>query len=137
MTTTLLIEQELDTRWGDMDALGHINHATYLSYCETVRVAWFEQLSGRIGESAGAGPVLAQVRCDYRLPVVHPARLRVSMHGHVPGRSSVRTDYEIRDAEQPERLYATSTAIVVWVDYQDGKSRPLPPSIRDVLPATD
>ena len=29
---------QLETRWRDMDAIGHINHATYLSYMESARV---------------------------------------------------------------------------------------------------
>ena len=28
----------LQTRWRDMDSLGHINHAAYLSYMESARV---------------------------------------------------------------------------------------------------
>ncbi|MBT4827902.1 MAG: acyl-CoA thioesterase, partial [Candidatus Marinimicrobia bacterium] len=28
----------IKTRWRDMDALGHLNHAIYLEYMETARV---------------------------------------------------------------------------------------------------
>jgi len=34
----------IQTRWRDMDALGHLNHTAYLTYMETARVDLFIQL---------------------------------------------------------------------------------------------
>ena len=33
----------LQTRWNDMDALGHVNHTAFLSYMETARVDTYIQ----------------------------------------------------------------------------------------------
>ena len=33
-------------RWGDMDAYGHVNHAQFLRYLESARIALFEDLCG-------------------------------------------------------------------------------------------
>lgn len=130
----LLIEQDMDTRWGDMDALGHVNNAVYFTYIETVRVLWLERIGGRMGEADGEGPVLAQASCDYLRPVFHPTRLRVFMYGGVPGNSSLPTDYEIADADDPSIIYARASARIVWVNYAAGKPRRLPDTFRALLP---
>ena len=37
---TLLHEHRLDIRWGDMDALGHVNNVIYFRYFEQARASW-------------------------------------------------------------------------------------------------
>ena len=44
-------------RWGDMDAYGHVNHAQFLRYLESARIALFEDLCG----AAVALPTLVTV----------------------------------------------------------------------------
>lgn len=136
----LLLEQEIKTRWGDMDAIGHVNNATYFTYLEQVRVSWVDSLAegtGSVTSAATSGPVLINASCTFLKPVVHPARLLVRMFGGVPGRSSFETTYEIRDADDLAVLYATASAKVVWVDYSANRSTPLPERLRALLPAAE
>lgn len=37
-------EMVIPIRWGDMDAMGHVNNTVYFRYLETVRIAWFGSL---------------------------------------------------------------------------------------------
>ena len=136
---SLLHEAELITRWGDMDALGHVNNAVYFTYLEQVRVDWLAELgaSGALSRKAASGPVVVTAGCRFLRPVVHPARLRVSMYGGPPGRSSFATRYEIRDADHPDCLHTTGEAQVVWVSLAGGKSTALPDAVRARLPAPD
>ena len=39
--------EHIPIRWGDMDALGHVNAPIYFRYMEQVRVSWFEKMFGR------------------------------------------------------------------------------------------
>ena len=32
---------QMPIRWGDMDAMGHVNNTLYFRYLETARIAWF------------------------------------------------------------------------------------------------
>ena len=50
-------------RWGDMDAYGHVNHAQFLRYLESARIALFEDLCGAM--VALPTLVVAEVRCRY------------------------------------------------------------------------
>lgn len=134
----LLEEIELTVRWGDMDALGHVNNAVYFTYFEQVRVAWLERMSMSSGIAAGSllGPVVVNAFCAFHQPILYPARLSVRMFAGNPGRSSFDTYYELNDASRRELLYASGSAKVVWVDHREGRSKPLPAEVRRLLPDT-
>ncbi|MGH8829968.1 MAG: acyl-CoA thioesterase, partial [Polaromonas sp.] len=36
----LVHEMRIPIRWGDMDAMGHLNNGTYFRYLETIRIDW-------------------------------------------------------------------------------------------------
>jgi hypothetical protein len=44
---------EVEVRWGDMDAQGHVNNAVYFTYCETARIKLLRSI-GVQGRSGGA-----------------------------------------------------------------------------------
>lgn len=136
--STPLFTLDMPVRWGDMDALGHVNNATYLTYFEQARVAWLESLQAgqRIGQGSNTGPVIVNASLEFHEPIVYPARLTVNLYAGDPGRSSFQTWSEIHDSRQPERHYASCVARVVWVDHAAGRSVALPPELRARLPDT-
>lgn len=134
----LLHTLTIPIRWGDMDALGHVNSAAYFVYMEQARVSWLASAGvGDIGTGASAGAVIANAYCTFHRSITYPAELQVQMHGGAPGRSSFESYYELRDASNSALLYATGSARIVWVDYASGRSLPLPEFIRRQLPAPD
>jgi len=64
-----LFERVVDVRWRDTDALGHVNHAVFLTYLEEGRDAFFVQTFG--GEP---DYVVARIEIDLRAEVRHPQR---------------------------------------------------------------
>lgn len=63
----LLHQLTLAVRWGDMDALGHVNNATYFTYFEQVRVAWLARLAGGtegLAPGTASGPVIVTTACE-------------------------------------------------------------------------
>jgi len=42
-------------RWGDMDAMGHVNNIIYFQYLESARIGYFEMLMGWTGRDEGEG----------------------------------------------------------------------------------
>ena len=114
-------------RWGDMDALGHVNNTAYFQYMEQARIEWAHALDPERGSHAGGtGPVIVNASCTFLLPLVYPADLEVRMHLGDPGRSSVGSFYEIW---HDGRKYAEGAAKIVWVDLASGRSVPLPDRI--------
>jgi acyl-CoA thioester hydrolase len=131
----LLQTQQIPVRWGDMDALGHVNNAAYFTYMEQARIAWLASVgAGDMGTGATHGSVIVNAACTFHKPITYPTLLQVQMHGGPPGRSSFESYYELRDAADPALLYASGSARIVWVDYGSGRSAPLPAGVRRHLP---
>lgn len=124
--------QNVEVRWGDMDAMGHVNNATFLTYFEHVRAQWLG-IAGWSGQREGVAPVVVRTECDYKAPIEYPATVRVSMAARWDGGKSIETLYEMRDAAQTDRLYATGRAIVVFIDTQKGGAVAPPSAFTELL----
>lgn len=116
-------------RWGDMDAMGHVNNTIYFRYFEQARIAWIDAVVGR-PEEGEFGPTLASVSCDFIKPLVYPGELLVRQRITQLGRSSVHMDLEIRRRDQPDTVYARGKSVIVWMDYGAGRSAPWPANVR-------
>ncbi|MFK7853170.1 MAG: acyl-CoA thioesterase [Granulosicoccus sp.] len=127
-----LYQLEFPVRWGDMDALGHVNNIMYFRYFEQVRLQWFEQIGyGPLG-SESEGLVIVDNHAEYIKSVVYPMNVCVSMHGHSPGRSSFVSVYTL---SVDGVVYTRGSAKIVWIDTARNKSIPLPESIRALVSA--
>jgi acyl-CoA thioester hydrolase len=121
-------------RWGEMDALGHMNNVSYFRFFEQARISWFESLD--IDYSTGSeGPILGTLSCKYIKPAVYPADIEITTYVGKPGRSSFMMCHEMYRVGEPEALFADAFAVMVWIDLAEGKSRPLPDFLRKQLTA--
>jgi acyl-CoA thioester hydrolase len=124
-------------RWGDMDSFNHVSNVAYLRYLEECRGQWMSSVPSH-WQDGDTGPVVANININYRMPVVWPAELEVSLKPLSPGRSSIKLEHEIRAIGKngkPGELYADATSTLVWIDKKSGESVPLPVCIREL--ATD
>lgn len=114
-------------RWGDMDALGHVNNTVYFRYMEQARVEWFHAFAGSAAYAPnGFGMVIVNASCTFELPLCYPGTLEVKMSLGHPGRTSVGSFYEIcKDG----RRYAEGAAKIVLIDVASGRPHPLPESV--------
>src|SRR5690242_3043927 len=87
---TLTFEMTVPIRWGDMDAMGHVNNAVYFRYFETIRVEWLRSALGII-DSMPEGPVVINAFCTFLKQLRYPGDLRVKHYVANPGRTSFET----------------------------------------------
>ena len=121
------IQVEVPVRWGDMDALRHVNNARYFTYCETARIAYFEKIGLFDVAHTTLGPSLAMAQLNFRRQVHYPATLLVNVCTTKIGNTSFTLQYLIQDQNQPADEGASDgSSVVVWVDYSAGKPVPLP-----------
>ena len=132
MEGRLVHVEHMKMRWGDMDALGHMNNTVYFRCFEQARISWFDGLGIDYREQK-QGPILGSISCRFRIPVVYPADLTVSLHASKPCTSSFVLMSSIYDEANPSRVYATGEAVMVWIDLVGGKSRPIPEWLRGHL----
>ncbi|MEG0822191.1 MAG: thioesterase family protein [Burkholderiaceae bacterium] len=123
---------EIPLRWGDMDAMGHLNNVVYFRLFEEARVQWFSQF-GLTTLPAGTAPILAHVSCDFVRAMVYPGNARVTQEVVKLGRSSVEMKLAIERSDEPGVVYATGRSVVVWFDYQAGQSASWPEAVRQML----
>ena len=123
-------EKQIEIRWRDQDAYGHVNNAVYLTYLEEVRDEWLERALGDAGDAWGY--VTARVAIDFRRELTQDddaivARLWLTRIGT----SSVTTREEI--VTVGGELAAEAEAVLVARDTETGRSRPLSDAERAAL----
>lgn len=122
-------------RWGDMDAMGHVNNAAYFVYLECARIQLFADLGH--GEAIGGdqhGFALVSVGCNFRAQVRYPATIEIGTRVTRIGGSSFSLAHGLFYAGT-EELVADAHSVVVWTNYATGKSAPLREAMRGLLEA--
>jgi acyl-CoA thioester hydrolase len=116
-------------RWGDMDVMGHVNNTIYFRYLEIVRLAWFDAI-GCPANPQGEGPVIINAFCNFLRQLEYPGEVLAKHYIRNPGRSSLDTYVTLERADAPGQIYASGGAKMVWVDFPQQKSAPLPDWLR-------
>jgi acyl-CoA thioester hydrolase len=119
-------------RWGDMDAMGHVNNTIYFRYMEQARISMFGAMNVP-PDRGGEGPIVINARCDFLKEFRYPDTVRVKTFIGAIGRSSFETLVEMTPAGDEQTVYARGGAKVVWVNFPLQKSASLPASMLDKL----
>jgi acyl-CoA thioester hydrolase len=121
--------ERIPIRWGDMDAMGHVNNTVYFRFMEQARISWFDRLVPEDEAWQATGIVIANASCTYKRAMTYPGTVEVKLFVGPPGGASVPTTYELRVDADPVP-YADGAATVVFIDMQSQKSKRIPESIR-------
>jgi acyl-CoA thioester hydrolase len=124
--------ERIAIRWGDMDAMGHVNNTVYFRYMEQARIGWFEALVPGDEAWHRTGIVIVSASCNFRRPINYPGTVEVKVYAGPPGGSSVATYYELRVNDEAE-TYADGAAVVVFIDMRKQKPVRIPDEIRSLL----
>ena len=122
--------ERIPIRWGDMDAMGHVNNTVYFRYMEQARIGWFDALVPEEQAWRSTGIVIVSASCNFKRPINYPGTVEVRVFAGLPGGSSVPTYYELL---MNEELYADGAAVVVFIDMSTQKPIRIPPDIRERL----
>ncbi len=125
-------ELVIPIRWGDMDAMGHVNNTVYFRYFETLRIAWFG-LIGCAPNPAGEGPVIVNAFCNFIRQLEYPGDVLARHYVANAGRTSFETYMTLERSDAPGTVYAEGGARAVWVDFPKQKSAPLPDWLRALI----
>ncbi|MFW6000198.1 MAG: acyl-CoA thioesterase [Halorubrum sp.] len=113
---------DIDVRFRDIDALGHVNNAVYATYVEQARTRYFRDvLEMDISQSSS---VLASLSIDFRRPIELPdENVTVTVDLADLGRSSATMTHEVRVGDA---VAAEAEATIVALDPETGKPAPIP-----------
>jgi len=122
-----------DVIWGDLDAFGHVNNTVYLRYFEDVRIAYFERLGMLLlKEQTQRGPILANVSCDFKLPVGYPDRIHIGGRASVTGPKKILMEFCVY-SEQFDAIAAKGSGLVIYFNYADQCSCDIPEQIASAV----
>ncbi len=128
----LVHDMVLSIRWGDMDAMGHVNNTVYFRYMETVRIEWMRAV-GCDPDPQGQGPVIVNAFCNFYRQLEYPGDVRVKLHVSDPGRTTFETWCTMERTDQPGVVCAEGGATTIWVDFPQQKAETLPDWMRALV----
>ena len=128
----LTFEMVISIRWGDMDAMSHVNNAVYFRYLESLRIEWFRSIDCVPSESA-QGPIIINAFCSFIRQLEYPGDVLARHYVGEIGRSTIDTFATLERTDAPGVVHATGGATVVWTDFKLQKSMPVPDRIRALL----
>lgn len=127
---------DVEVRFADTDAMGHVNNANYLTYCEIARVAYYERVTGEQlplwTHGMAEGMILADIRLTYRNPAFYGETLRIETRVDRIGRSSFAMVHRLTAPESRHghaRLIAIADSVLVTYDYRAERSIPVPEAL--------
>jgi acyl-CoA thioester hydrolase len=124
----------VEVRFNDIDAMGHVNNAVILTYFEEGRKALFYE-AFKDSVPGGFNFILAHLECDYLLPVRLDDPLTVHMWVPRIGTKSFGLAYRLADADDDNRIFANGSSIQVCYDYRRRRSIPVSDALRNALAA--
>ena len=117
---------ELDVRFRDLDAMGHVNNAVYATYLEQARAEYYADV---IDVSLSAvDTVLVNLSIAYQRPVTAEETVTVAFGVGNLGESSIPMEYEVRTENGAA---ATAETVQIAFDRETGESRSIPQEWRD------
>lgn len=114
---------EVPVRFSDMDAMGHVNNAVYLTYLEAARVDYIAKVLG-ISDPKDYNVILARVEIDYKSPASNRETMLVGCRVEELGGSSMVMGYRLED-KATGRLVALAKTVMVAYDYALAKPKRL------------
>ena len=130
----------VEVRFADTDAMGHVNNAVYLTYCEMARIRYWSDVTGEpvaAGHEGAESLILAEARITYRAPVFHTEVVTVETRATRIGRSSFTLEHRLTACPPggSPRLVATSDSVMVRYDYTVGRAAVLDQRFIDAMEA--
>lgn len=117
-------------RFGELDALGHVNHTSYLGWFEALRVHWFAARGLSSYSPGDPRIVLRQINAEYLAEVRFGAPYIVTCRARELRTTSFTKDYAVFSGG---RLVTTGRAVIVLLTPDGSAKLPLTAAQRETL----
>lgn len=124
----------LKVRFCDLDAMGHVNNAAYLSYLEEARLAYYNQVLQMNTNNLEFDAVIARIEIDYIEQIRLGDRVEVYTRTAKIGNKSSDVEQLIVVAEDySKKIAARANTKLVSFDYKTEKTIPVPEEKRLII----
>ncbi len=124
----------LSVRFADLDAMRHVNNATYLSYLEEARIAYFNDILKLPANNLDFGAVVARIEINYIQPIVLGDELEIFTRVSKLGNKSTDVENLIAVVKNGNKTIAAEALTkLVSYDYEKLVSVPVADSIKNKI----
>src|SRR3989442_7907783 len=115
---------DIQKRFRDIDGIGHVNNAVYLSYVELARTQFYmHQANKRTLDEIDF--ILAHVEIDFESQATWGDQIQVAVWPSKIGNSSFTLSYEVKEKRSGPML-APAESVLVSYHYEERESQPSP-----------
>jgi acyl-CoA thioester hydrolase len=126
-----------DVRFRDLDAIGHVNNGTYLSYLESARIAYWLHTTHRVEQGLRAlDMMLARTEIDYRTQLGWGEAVDIGVRIASMGNTSFVMQFRIEE-RTTRRLVAEAKKVLVHFDFGTQEKMALGEALRAQIRAQD
>ena len=112
---------DIDVRFRDIDALGHVNNAVIFTYFEEGRKYFFHRYM-EPSASTAFNFILAHISCDYIQPIKLNNLMQLRIWVGNIGNKSFTFEYRLADRSNKEIVFTKGESIQVCFNYDQNKS---------------
>ena len=121
---------KIQVRFSDIDVMGHVNNAVYLSYFEMTRVHYFRELLGLEWDWKSHGVLLVRNEIDYIKPILIQHVPEIHMYFEEAGSKSITLSYDVKVNGE---IYTKGVSVMVSFDSRVGKTTVIPEEMKVAL----
>lgn len=124
---------QLEVIFRDIDGMGHVNNAVFITHMETARTKFMSGILN-LNHPSELPLILAETTCSYKSPAFFGETLLVGSGVSRWGNKSFDMVH-LFTAEHDERLVALGKATVVYFDYAENRPKPIPEAFKTAVNA--
>jgi acyl-CoA thioester hydrolase len=121
---------DLKVRFGDVDMLGHVNNAQYITYVEEARIQYARDVFGWDGTPSKLGLIVARITIDYLMPLYSGEIIRMYTRCTRLGNKSFDLAHLMIRTEDDALASKVETTLVAY-DAVAETSHPIPDTFRN------
>lgn len=125
---------KIKVRFSDLDAMQHVNNATYLTFLEEARIDYFSNLFNRKYDNLDFEAVVGRIEINYIHPIVFGDEVEVLTRISKIGTKSVDVEHLIVIKKKKDLIKAvTALTKLVYYDYKAQTTQVIPEEAKKII----
>jgi len=124
----------ITVRFSDLDAMGHVNNATFLTFLEEARFAYFSAVLKRDLSNLNFEAIIARIEIDYKYQICLGDKIAVYTRcSHIGKKSGDIENLIVVEKGTENKIAASALCKLVTFDYKRGVSVPIPDEVKKAI----
>lgn len=121
----------LNVRFSDLDAMQHVNNATYLTYLEEARIDYFNHILNLPKDNLDFGAVVARIEINYIRPIMLGDSIEILTRvSKIGNKSSELENMILVEKNGNSKVAAEAVTKLVSYNFEKLSSVPIPEEIK-------